>query len=361
MNLTADNSKKNQIADLLEGKIRAGEIKPNTRLLSIRSLAEQFAVSNKVVELALNLLAEKGLVDKHVGRGTFVKNKLPIQKEKKIKKIAVITYYSNEMFDCYFDSLKEELDSANCILLYARYCLEKYELSDKSLDNVLSMEPDAFIIDEPVISTYHRLKSRLNGKPHCLVHEQQKITDFDCPAFFIDKISMYTNGLNYLFEQNHKRILTLGFNFLSTLEASSVMTNEYKLFNEGAARLGLELNHFKIPYVGAGIIREDIERLMELLTSPTPPTAIFGLSDRIVYSFVNSLKKHFPEHPIRECLGVYNTPWSNQPEQEFHTFNMNFNSMWREAIQYLISPHANEKIVSWIQPSLLIRNQPTGY
>ena len=57
----------------LEGKIRSGVIEPGAKLPTERDLAEQFRLSRNTVRHVLDLLSEDGLIERHVGRGTFAR------------------------------------------------------------------------------------------------------------------------------------------------------------------------------------------------------------------------------------------------------------------------------------------------
>ena len=62
-----------EIADALLDRIRSGELKPGDRLPPERRLVEQFGASRTAVREALRALAARGLVESHVGRGTYVR------------------------------------------------------------------------------------------------------------------------------------------------------------------------------------------------------------------------------------------------------------------------------------------------
>lgn len=61
-----------QIVKQIEGTIVAGRLKPGDQLPTERELAQQFGVSRTAVREAVKTLTEKGLVESHSGRGTFV-------------------------------------------------------------------------------------------------------------------------------------------------------------------------------------------------------------------------------------------------------------------------------------------------
>ena len=61
-----------QVAEQIEKRILAGELRKGDRLPTERALAEQFHVSRTAVREAMKILAQKGLVDMRPGRGTIV-------------------------------------------------------------------------------------------------------------------------------------------------------------------------------------------------------------------------------------------------------------------------------------------------
>lgn len=65
------------IVDQIQQRIIQGDLSPGDRLPAERELAEDFEVSRTAVREAIKSLAEKDLVEIHVGRGTFVKAPSP--------------------------------------------------------------------------------------------------------------------------------------------------------------------------------------------------------------------------------------------------------------------------------------------
>ena len=61
-----------KIVEQIQSQIVGGKLRPGDRLPAERDLAEKFHVSRTAVRDAVRTLREKGLVDGHPGRGTFV-------------------------------------------------------------------------------------------------------------------------------------------------------------------------------------------------------------------------------------------------------------------------------------------------
>lgn len=62
-----------QIAEILEKKIRDGEWKINQRIPGELELAREYHVGRSTIRETLNVLQQKGIVDKRHGSGTYVK------------------------------------------------------------------------------------------------------------------------------------------------------------------------------------------------------------------------------------------------------------------------------------------------
>lgn len=67
-----------EVAEVLRHQILSGEVPSGTKLPALRELTEQLGVARMTVVQAMNTLQEEGLIEKHSGRGTFVRDvKLP--------------------------------------------------------------------------------------------------------------------------------------------------------------------------------------------------------------------------------------------------------------------------------------------
>lgn len=62
-----------QLETIIRGQIIDGELRPGDRLPSEADLSTQYSVSRATVRQALESLEREGLINRHVGRGTFVR------------------------------------------------------------------------------------------------------------------------------------------------------------------------------------------------------------------------------------------------------------------------------------------------
>lgn len=63
-----------EVAAVLRHQIKSGELSSGARLPALRELTEQLGVARMTVVQAMNTLEEEGLIERHSGRGTFVRD-----------------------------------------------------------------------------------------------------------------------------------------------------------------------------------------------------------------------------------------------------------------------------------------------
>lgn len=61
-----------QVADLVEARIKSGELVPNRPIPSENALTQEYGVARGTARKAVDLLRQRGLVVTVSGRGTFV-------------------------------------------------------------------------------------------------------------------------------------------------------------------------------------------------------------------------------------------------------------------------------------------------
>lgn len=66
-----------QVADLIERRIRVGDLRPGDRLPAERDLADEYRVAYLTIRRTMQLLRDRGLVESVHGRGTFVRTSPP--------------------------------------------------------------------------------------------------------------------------------------------------------------------------------------------------------------------------------------------------------------------------------------------
>lgn len=62
-----------EVAEVLRHQIMSGDLRAGAKLPALRVLTEQLGVARMTVVQAMNTLEDEGLIEKHSGKGTFVK------------------------------------------------------------------------------------------------------------------------------------------------------------------------------------------------------------------------------------------------------------------------------------------------
>lgn len=66
-----------QVAEHIEARIRAGELRPGRRLPPEREIATEYGVAYNTMRKSMEILRERGLIVTMHGRGTFINDPLP--------------------------------------------------------------------------------------------------------------------------------------------------------------------------------------------------------------------------------------------------------------------------------------------
>ena len=64
-----------QVADYIDGQVKAGNIARGQRLPSERGMGEYYGVAYQTIRRAMRELRERGLVESVLGKGTFITKK----------------------------------------------------------------------------------------------------------------------------------------------------------------------------------------------------------------------------------------------------------------------------------------------
>lgn len=95
MNNNAVGPKSKQIYDLIVKRISGGELKPGDFVDSVRDMAEKFNVSRQAVCTAYDRLAEKNIIIREIGHGTYVNPNLCIPGMKRRLRFGYYAHWDN--------------------------------------------------------------------------------------------------------------------------------------------------------------------------------------------------------------------------------------------------------------------------
>jgi GntR family transcriptional regulator len=69
-----------QLAEILRARIESGEIPPRRALPSKKALMQQYGISARTVDSAMDILREEGLIETVIGKGLYVTDR-PAQRK----------------------------------------------------------------------------------------------------------------------------------------------------------------------------------------------------------------------------------------------------------------------------------------
>jgi DNA-binding LacI/PurR family transcriptional regulator len=338
MQLKTVPTKSQQIADLIEGEIKAGILQPGARLYSMRNLCERFSVSIAVINSAYNILENKKLIFRQTGKGTFVSDK--ISKANKI--FGVITSWGMTHSEGYFEGMFQAANSKGCVTIPTT--LHQTESRQAAIDRLVSQKPDAIFIDlEAERFALPEVTERLGEIPVCYVNRWEWELPFPEYGVLTDYRSMYIDAFQRLRSNGHQRIVFLGHR----AEPRPFLKKDLEACAE---HFDIKFPSYEFEYLHFEDFIEDPARIDRIFGNPQDyPTALFGRSDYIIFDFVTKLNARYLHTKGLELIGCFNTAWSHTPNMEFASYVVDFERMWSTAMDKFSSGKAG---IEWIAPEL---------
>jgi len=283
-----------RIHDDLATAIAMGQYKVGDRLPSEKELAAQYGVSRITCTNALNLLQEKGYVDRHPGRGTFVlTNQLGMEDFPERNPSGtgsrlvgvVITDFSDSFGAEILRGIEREASSAGlfCIL---RMTGDSVEKESRILADLMALDLAGLLISPAHGEAYNPkiLQMILRNFPVVLVDRDMK--GMGVSFVGTDNIRAAAEATSRLFDAGHRQI-----GFLSAPPAGSSsledrMAGFLKVYAEQDVRVNRNL---WITDIESAILAEynqealeaDVRRIRDLLAANPDMTAIFATEYRV--------------------------------------------------------------------------------
>lgn len=153
-------------------KITTGQLKEGDKIHTDKEIMEIFFVSRITAKAAIQMLVERGLVERFPGKGTFVTKEPQIKRSNSpMQLIGVIMCDIDASFGLdLFKGIEKEAEERNMHLLFRR-SYEKVDLENKAIRSMLKMGVSGIIIQMVHGETYSEeiLKLHLNGIPFVLI------------------------------------------------------------------------------------------------------------------------------------------------------------------------------------------------
>lgn len=264
-----------RIFDSYYNKIITGQYKEGEQIHTEKEIMEIFFVSRITAKTAVDMLAERGLVTRIPGKGTFVTKTPKIRKlDKENKLIGIILCDIDYSFG--FDMLKgieDEARKRNLHILFRR-TFESFELENEAVTQMVQLGVNGIIVQTVHGETYSDeiLKLFLNGLPIVLVDRHMDKT----------KVPFVTTN-NYQSSANMAHLLIKnGYRNISFITASpdrtSTLNDRYRGFKSA--------------------IKND--RTPDLLTLVTPE--IRERTKNQINLDIKAIERHLSDNPKIDCV-----------------------------------------------------------
>lgn len=327
-------SKTNFVTEALAGDIRSGKFKSCEKLPSLRALGKRFGVSTMVMHQAACKLEKMGLLLRGPRSGLFIP-----ENSRQNELCGFITSVRMGLMENYYESFMKACADSGCIAMTIPEVLA-------GIEGMLEKKPLRIYVDvgskEVSFNEIHRLTQN---------YETIFCNRFEYPhktpesGVLSDWIYITEMTLRHFLEAGHKKIL-----FVS----HDPEIREFKRLEmeEAAERVGLMFDSPEFQWCSHRDFQENPSRVVRIFRND-PPTAVFARGDNPLFEFTKNAALFFPDAPVPEKIGAFNSFWSNQPGLEFSSWGWDWMEFWKKVFAH------KEKEVEYYRPELIIK-QRTG-
>ena len=205
--------------DLVE-KIQSGQYKGGDRIPSEKELAEEFNVSRITSKKALEMMADKGLIDRAPGRGSFVKDESDTEQRKMQRKSSglnktqgkligvILPDFSESYGTALLSGIEKEAFDENCFIVMKR-SYGRQEIEENVIDAMLELGVDAIIIMPVHGELYNRKLLRLTFDGFPIVSVDRCLKGIPISFVGTDNIGASVKATDYMLNLGHKNIAIL--------------------------------------------------------------------------------------------------------------------------------------------------------
>jgi DNA-binding LacI/PurR family transcriptional regulator len=336
---TIKRSASQKLSRRLMENIRNGVYKPGQRLESMRKLSSYYGVSVAVVRNSFKMLSDEGVIETRHGSGTYIK---PEAKYHRTKVVALLTSYIKRGIEGYYESLLDSTGQHDALPLIVTI---DNNWEDR-FQQILLRKPDAIMIDVAMdVIPVERLAEMFNEIPHCYVNRWEHNKELPQRAVLVDYLAGLSEALMYQTGRGHQKIMYMGFN------ADCEAYLQDRIY-QAAVIANLNPDRDVVYYS-----LEELQKNPDSLKSfyeKHQPTAVCAQSDWIVHNLRTRGIKVCPEAASLNATGFFNLHYSRFPGQKFTTFDPDFQTMWRKALQMLAQ---NDTGIINVKPEIIVRKK----
>lgn len=328
-----------KIYEDLKGRIQAGEFAPGQRLPYERELCQHYGVERVTVRKSLDLLAEDGLIDKRMGLGSFVKEKVSHLQGREERAAAaasaetgasILFVMRQNQNDIYHNT-----SSCNTKLFFImeQLCREKgYLLSYVGLDGqrgLADIVRDHSVDGVFLVSSYQEQAIddavALSLPTVMLNHQDARLL-----SVMPDNAGMLRQVIGHLAEMGHKRIA-----YINGMPDSRNAQERWEGFKIAMYLNGLTVDP-ALNYTGNWTYEGGMAAGRELLQAKERPTAVFAASDMMAAGAMEVFKQQGVLVPDEiSVIGYDNLDVDEMLTPQLSSATVDFNQMCTIAFECL--------------------------
>lgn len=209
MELVTAPSKSSQVAEIIRKNIKSGQLKPGSKLQSVRTLADEFNVGRQVILSAFNLLTREKFIHLKARQGAFVMDDQIRQTGRDIYFFAYGVQKSNKYMEKILQiscppHLRKDYSFFTRIIPYEQMSDDVLELELKRIDDTHGI--DAVIIHSAMFNRKQIKRCLEMRSPVIFIGDFQKGKFSDLP---INKVTVgykfITHYLRYLLDRGYRQ------------------------------------------------------------------------------------------------------------------------------------------------------------
>jgi len=269
----------------LKKKIVSKELEPGSKLPYERELCDQYGVKRVTIRKSLEMLAQEGLITKHMGLGSFVAGEsAPVAMPNPDSASTILFIMRRNENDIYHNT-----SSCNTRIFFEveQICRKNgYLLSYVGLDeqtSVLDIAREHPVSGVFLVSSYHentiRELTRMKMPTVLLNHYDPRLL-----SVMPDNQHMLSLVVGYLSEMKHRRIA-----YVDGMPDSRNAQERWEAFRFAMLEHGLEAEP-ALYFVGNWTFDGGRAAARELLKSKELPTAVFAASDMMAAGVMEELR-----------------------------------------------------------------------
>lgn len=277
------------ILNELKQRILNGTYPPGSRVPTEQEWARLFSVSRITSRNALDQAARQGLIERHPGRGSFVRREaqriLSQERHGKHRVIGIIQPDLSDTFGLEFFRHLQALAHEEGILTTTGISNDRSEVENELIGEFLDAGVEGLVVKPVHDETFNNqiLKLIVDGYPIVLL--DRYLRDVSCPNVVSDNLTGAYEGMNYLYAQGHREIGVLSRPIGSTTALLDRQQGVMRSVMEHGARLKDEWFLRDLPDDSQNHpeqLTEVQRRIRTLLTKHREITAIFCLKHTFV-------------------------------------------------------------------------------